>query len=372
LVSVPPTMETDEVPRLAPMASMESPWNTDPFGLWGFVPPAVDYYAYQGLWAPPMSMEGAGAWAGWPPGLEGYATFPGYTGTGNGNTGTARTVSRTQERGNMSDERRTPFLERGNLDVVAYVRGNVWPLSRQQQGCREVQAALDKAKNNEERSELASELRDHVWEAMKCPNANYVLQKCIITLGSQQSQFIIDELMCQGPEAVVHIAEHRFGCRIVLRLLEHCTTAQVRPLVDILLRSVESLCMHAFGNYVVQHLFDYGTRDQTRYCYSVLSQRAREMGQNSHACAVLTKALACHADHQVTLARNILAEQDLVVSMACNRHGSVAVKHMLQNLKGTELKWACMQLSAHEKRLRQSRYGRLVLPVLQEMLERDA
>merc|ERR1712136_388547 len=220
-------------------------------------------------------------------------------------------------------------------------------------GCREVQASLDKAKNNEERSELASELRDHVWEAMKCPNANYVLQKCIITLGSQQSQFIIDELMCQGPEAVVHIAEHRFGCRI-------------------LLRSVESLCMHAFGNYVVQHLFDYGTRDQTRYCYSVLSQRAREMGQNSHACAVLTKALACHADHQVTLARNILAEQDLVVSMACNRHGSVAVKHMLQNLKGTELKWACMQLSAHEKRLRQSRYGRLVLPVLQEMLERDA
>merc|ERR1719145_46714 len=59
------------------------------------------------------------------------------------------------------------------------VEGNVWRLSRDAPGCRIVQDALDNATCDADRVALASEIRSHVWEALRCPHANFVLQKFI-------------------------------------------------------------------------------------------------------------------------------------------------------------------------------------------------
>ena len=56
------------------------------------------------------------------------------------------------------------------------LKGHVWDLSCHPTGCRLVQLALENAKQRQA-SELGSELKGHVQEAMASPHANYVVQK---------------------------------------------------------------------------------------------------------------------------------------------------------------------------------------------------
>merc|ERR1719326_2532951 len=86
---------------------------------------------------------------------------------------------------------------------VAFLQGCIWRLSTDGQGCRLVQEVLTDAACDDERIVVASELHTHVWEALRCPNANHVLQKCIDTMRPADSQFIIDEILEGGPGAIL-------------------------------------------------------------------------------------------------------------------------------------------------------------------------
>lgn len=50
---------------------------------------------------------------------------------------------------------------------MAYLRGQVWRLSRDAVGCRVVQDALELG--SREASDVANELQGHVLEAVMCP-----------------------------------------------------------------------------------------------------------------------------------------------------------------------------------------------------------
>jgi len=111
----------------------------------------------------------------------------------------------------------------------------VWRLSQDQKGCLKVQEALQGAGSDDARRAIAAELEGHVWEAMRCPHANHVVQKCIMTMRPHALQFIIDEIESRGAAGVRKIAKHQYGCRILQRLLEHCRPDQVQGLVEDLL-----------------------------------------------------------------------------------------------------------------------------------------
>ena len=74
---------------------------------------------------------------------------------------------------------------------------------------RQVQRAFDEAQDQEERLALASELRGHIWEALRCPFANYVLQKCVMVLSRENLNFIFQELKQKGPEMIQQAARHK-------------------------------------------------------------------------------------------------------------------------------------------------------------------
>lgn len=82
---------------------------------------------------------------------------------------------------------------------------------------------------------------------------------------------------------------------------------------------------------------------------------------DSYTSAVLRKAL-CHssAEDQRSLVRAVIATPGLVVSLACSRHGSAAVQHMLQEMQGDDQTEIQRQLMAQVAVLRSSRYGRCV------------
>mmetsp|Transcript_46737 Transcript_46737/g.99847 ORF Transcript_46737/g.99847 Transcript_46737/m.99847 type:complete len:384 (-) Transcript_46737:117-1268(-) len=243
--------------------------------------------------------------------------------------------------------------------------GRVWALAQDPQGCRDVQAAFEAADSEEERAALASELRGHTCEALRCPHANYVLQKCIAMMSAHRLDFVVDELAAKGPGTVAYSARHKYGCRIVQRMLEHCLPSQVQGIAEHLLQDAIGTCLHPYGNYVMQHLLEFGTAEQRSRLTRLLLQHIAVVGADPHACAVVGKAMTYGArGDQVSLARGLLLVPGLIASMARSRHGHVAAKLILNVLEGPELEEACSQLLADADCLRNSRYGQLVLASL--------
>jgi len=172
-------------------------------------------------------------------------------------------------------------------------------------------------------------------------------------------QFVVDELLSGS---VSQTARHKYGCRIIQRLVEFCPGNQVYRLVECLVPEVGMLSRHPYGNYVVQNLFQHGVDDQRRRMAEALAKEIRFLGSETCGCAVVTAALtyAPYADRQA-LAKSLLREPGLLVFMACTRHGHTAVLQVLKLLDGDECKEANRRLQSEAGALSVSRYGRLIV-----------
>eukprot|EP00975_Prorocentrum_lima_P047941 10025034-Prorocentrum_lima.AAC.1 len=47
---------------------------------------------------------------------------------------------------------------------------------------------------------------------------------------------------------------HPYGCRVIQRLLEYCSTKQNHAILSEILQSIQMLAKNQYGNYVVQHV----------------------------------------------------------------------------------------------------------------------
>merc|ERR1719284_624344 len=98
--------------------------------------------------------------------------------------------------------------------VVARIVGSVLRMAFEPYGCRVVQLALEVA-SAADKDAIVSELHGHVREAMLSPHANFVIQKVVEALPVASVSFVAKELATHAAEA----ARHRFGCRILCRLV---------------------------------------------------------------------------------------------------------------------------------------------------------
>ena len=51
---------------------------------------------------------------------------------------------------------------------------------------------------------------------------------------------------------VLPLSTHPYGCRVIQRILEHCTPEQTTPILDELHANTERLVQDQYGNYVIQ------------------------------------------------------------------------------------------------------------------------
>jgi len=236
------------------------------------------------------------------------------------------------------------------------VLGRVWEYSQDPIGCREVQYSIETADSNT-LSKLVLELHPHVWDATCCPHANHVLQKCIVVLQPDELQFIVDVLMKE--RLAVQAARHKYGCRIVQRLIERCSSRQMEGLLRAIVTEAPLVSCHAYGNYVVQHILQH-TSLQTAVC-EALEEHLNALSSDQYGAAVVSCAMtsatrAC----RVSLARTILKEPAVLIRLACSRHGHPAAKEVVEILEGSERIEAIRIFNANQARLLRSRYGRIV------------
>jgi len=256
--------------------------------------------------------------------------------------------------------------ERAVASKVNSLAGQVWKKSLHAFGCREVQEALGNG-DNRTRIAIASELQGHIWEAVESPNANHVLQKCIVELPPEASQSIINELM-KHSNAATCLARHRYGCRIVERLFEHCRPEQLREMIHDILAEVESLCLHPFGNFVIQHLFEHGAVDVRHQLAVAVLARMPKLSTDARGLVVIAKSLEYAPDEERRdLVRALLRTPEQFMQMATQRCGHVVIL-ALARMKGQEGAEAREWLGKPEscEVLLASRHGRMLMKALND------
>jgi len=213
--------------------------------------------------------------------------------------------------------------------AMSEISDKVWPLSRDANGCRVVQLAMEKASNGAAK-DLAAELHGHVREAAVSPHANYVVQKVITQLSPATSAFIAEELLGNA----ARFARHRFGCRIMCRLLEHCSSQEgtLRLIDEVLEDPAEALdlCRHNFGHHVVQSILEHGDVRYKELIAEVLRHDLLANASHRSASYVVESALShCSEKDQQALLQQ-LSHPNMVAELAQARYGFYVAKTLLQ------------------------------------------
>merc|ERR1719408_105282 len=148
---------------------------------------------------------------------------------------------------NLSSEAHVTASE-AQMTGAARFRGKVWQSATDGDACWDLQDFIQEAPEDDDIVLLAREFHGRVVEAMRCPNANHVLQKFIQRVPANSLEFVVDELRTHG---FVAAAKHKFGCRVVQRLLENLSGVQLLELQTSLLKESMDLSKHASAHFVM-------------------------------------------------------------------------------------------------------------------------
>jgi hypothetical protein len=251
-----------------------------------------------------------------------------------------------------------------SLPSAVVVQGLVVQLSMDQDGCRLLQSALETG-DGAERAAMSMEFYGHVCDALESPHAHHVLQRIVELMPPSSVSFILHELQYKWNPTFV--ARHRFGCRVLERVIEHfpaCPHAgsELAYFLEGILQDAAPHCYHSFSTFVMQHILEYGSVDQQRAIVNSLCSDLWRAALDMHAVGCLDKALSFQPfEDQVALASAILDSEGLLTRMALTRKGLPVARRLLRVIDGANLEQARRQLSGDAAKLARSKGGKALL-----------
>jgi len=258
-------------------------------------------------------------------------------------------------------------IEEGGLARQAAIEalvGNVEDLAFDASACRVVQKALEFG-DEEDVVALGLELKGRVREAIRSPHANHVIQKLVEFLPASSLGFLVEEIMGAGPE----VARHRYGCRVLCRLVQrHSDTAvaHMDELIEELLPEGAELARHTFGHYVIEMGLQTGSAHQRHQICAALSMDLMRNAKNRSATYVVEKALAtCDDEDRQTMIQDLLGSPESLLSLVENQFGCHIAKALLK-MQGESFH---QMLDAAAPKLQKNKYGRRLLEELKQIQE---
>jgi hypothetical protein len=210
------------------------------------------------------------------------------------------------------------------LPPAKLVKDQVFRLAMDGDGCRLVQAALQEGSRGAQ-SDIVAELKGHVCEMVASPHANHVLQRLIELLPPSSVRFVLEEMTARwSPD---YIAKHKFGCRVLARILEHFpgSCAPLASFLDTLLENAEAHCFHAMATFMMQHLLEHGSEKHKAIIVAAVCSNLEKAALDSHASGVLDKALTLMApEEQQHLTAQVLMVPGLLAKMAQSNKAAAA------------------------------------------------
>jgi len=245
--------------------------------------------------------------------------------------------------------------------TIPSFKGSVLRMSLEPCGCRVVQSALEAA-GPVEKEGIVAELRGHVRLAIASPHANFVLQKVIEVLPVNSARFVAEELTTVAAE----VARHRFGCRVLSRLIEHHltgtgTSSSTHGLIDELLLEAGELINHNFARHVVELILEHGNGIHKHRIAEAIRSNLFLYAKNRNASYVVEKALAwCEARDTHAIASELLTDPQRFLVLATHECGIHVVKAVMK-LHVDCAEKAKELLLAEVDQVKSSKYGKRLL-----------
>lgn len=257
--------------------------------------------------------------------------------------------------------------------LAGILQGHVLSLSLQMYGCRVIQKALE-VMNTEQRVSLVKELDGHIMRCVRDQNGNHVIQKCIECVPAQRIPEVLDTFI----GAVVGMSTHPFGCRVIQRVLEHCQdeTKKEQVLSEIL-QGTCHLAQDQYGNYVVQHVLQYGSPASRSEVIRRLSSQIVIMSQHKFASNVVEKCLVCCGpEDRDVLIQQILGkdenDSDGLQQMMKDQFANYVVQRLLEVCTDEQRELLFTRIRSHLHSLKKFTYGKHIVARMEKLLSTGA
>ncbi|KAK9269332.1 hypothetical protein L1049_001103 [Liquidambar formosana] len=220
----------------------------------------------------------------------------------------------------------------------------------------------------EQKTNLVHELDGHVMKCVRDQNGNHVIQKCIESVPTDKIGFIISAFRGQ----VASLSTHPYGCRVIQRVLEHCTDdLQSQFIVDEILESVCDLAQDQYGNYVTQHVLERGRPHERSQIISKLSGHIVQLSQHKFASNVIEKCL----EHGDIAERELLIQEivghnegnDNLLTMMKDQYANYVVQKVLEMCTDNQREILLSRIKAHAHALKKYTYGKHIVARFEQL-----
>lgn len=141
---------------------------------------------------------------------------------------------------------------------------------------------------------------------------------------------------------------------------------QTKDLVEGVIENAHALCRHPFGNYVVQHVLEYGALTQRNAVLEALLQGGvMQLAMHRVASNVIERALVeCTAEGRQALVGQLVADPSASLAMASSRYGSFIALRLLELPASPQIDEVRKQFSEGFDVLKASKHGKQVVAVI--------
>ena len=164
----------------------------------------------------------------------------------------------------------------------------------------------------------------------------------------------------------VELSCHPYGCRIVQRLLEHCTPAQKELLLDQVLANTDHLLLDQYGNYVIQHILEHGEAVNKSRIVARIEGRVLMLSQHKFASNVVEKCVSnASRQERGRLIVEVCQEDNCLGSMIKDQYGNYVVQKMIDTAEDADLDILMSKIRLHSGSLHKFSYGKYILAKLE-------
>lgn len=245
------------------------------------------------------------------------------------------------------------------IHSITRKRGELTRISCDMHGTRAVQKVIETLKSVEQFSMVVSSLGHDPVALMKNANGNHVAQRCLQHLKPVHTEFLFEaaNVYC------VELAKDRHGCCVLQKCLSHSDDERRRRLISEIASNALIFSQDAYGNYVVQYIFELEIPWATAAILSQLDGSYGDLSVQKHSSNVVERILKCTGEEHCHRVVQELIDSPRLDQIMQDPFGNYVIQAALVHSKGTVLTTLMDSIKPHISTIRTSPFGKKVLSI---------
>lgn len=222
----------------------------------------------------------------------------------------------------LSNEGERIDLKFPDLDQL---QGQIYALSKYQQGCRFLQKKLDE-KDPVNNKAIQDELFDHLVELMTDPFGNYLFTKLVEHADDKQRDAMVKKIL---PDLLT-TALDMYGTQSMQKMIPYLTPSQINDVIETLKPSAITLIKHNKANYLIQYFLDHlSDPAHNQWIYEAVGEALEEVARDRVGCVIVKRCIDRANETQKKKLISQMVSKTLVLVQ--DPFGNYVVQHILES-----------------------------------------